>query len=178
MRAPVGWLLAALATLVGVGCAEAPIRVTTIQTVEVAPEQLAILPVEDREAGGTADHQLREALTRAAIDAGFAALARDYVDRQAIDLDVPGLGEAGILRVRLLEWEAQQGPPARLVGRVHASLYQEGQLLTELIYPIERRADASIAAADGPGQLEALEAAWAKDLIARLPAPPAVDRPE
>lgn len=143
--------------------------------VAVAPAELAILAVENQDSRwGTDAGSLREALAAAAVDAGFSPLGRRYVDQAEIDLDVPALGNAGVLRVRLSDWQPDPGPPTRLSGRIHASLYLGGELLADLQYRMDSRADASEAAADWQGQMAALRRQFAAELIGKLPPPPKV----
>jgi hypothetical protein len=162
------------AFLVGLaGCSQAPRAHRELLRVEIAPAEMAILVVENQDSRwGTDADFLREALAAAAVDAGFSPLGRDFVDQAKLDLDVPALGNAGVLRVRLRDWEPLLGPPTRLSGRVHASLYQGGELLADLQYSLDYRSDAAEAAADAPGQMAALRRQFAVELIGKLPPPP------
>ena len=166
-----------MAALLG-ACAGPPPERQEIVRVEVAPAELAILPVEDRQRHpATQAGALREAIAAAAVERGFSPLGRGYVDRAEIDLDVPALGEAGVLRVRLLDWEPEAGPPARLRGRVHLSLYQQGELLADYQYRVDLRSDSLAMAADSAGQLTALRRRFAAELVGQLPPPPDLDAP-
>lgn len=148
----------------------------SIERVEVAPAELAILAIEDRaERSGARPAALREALASAAVDAGFSPLSRPYVDQAGIDLDVPSLGEAGVLRVRLLDWQTDAGPPARVRGWVHMSLYQQGELLADYQFTVDRSADHWIATVGPNGDQEALRKVLAAEWVAKLPPPPELD---
>ncbi len=156
-------------------CQQATPSSRELLRVEVAPAEIAILAVENQDSRwGTDAESVREALAAAAVDAGFSPLGRRFVDQAQVDLDVPSLGDTGVLRVRLSDWMPELGPPARLRGRVHASLYRSGELLADLQYTVDLRSDASIAAADGPGQLTALRRQFAVELMRKLPPPPKV----
>jgi hypothetical protein len=157
------------------GCQQATPTSQELLRVEVAPAEMAILAIEIRGSRrGTDAEGLREALAAAAVDAGFSPLGRRFVDQGGVDLDVPALENAGVLRVRLTVWEPDPGPPTRLSGRIHASLYLGGELLADLQYSIDYRSDASLAAADWQGQMAALRRQFAVELIRKLPPPPEV----
>ncbi len=169
------------ATLLGcllasaLSCQQAAPASRELLRVEVAPAELAILAVENQDSPwGTDAESLREALAAAAVDAGFSPLGRRFVDAANIDLDVPALEKAGVLRVRVRDWRPDPGPPTRLSGRIHASLYQGGELLADLQYSIDIRSDASAVAADWQGQMAALRRQFAAELIHKLPPPPEV----
>ena len=145
----------------------------SVERVEVVPAELAILMIEDRvQSSGAKPAALREALAAAAVDAGFSPLSRPFIDQAEIDLDVPELGEAGVLRVRLLEWESEAGPPARVRGWVHMSLYQQGELLADYQFTVDRSTDHWIATVGPDGDQAALRRALAAEWIAMLPPPP------
>lgn len=156
-------------------CQQATPSSRELLRVEVAPAELAILAVDNQDSRwGTDAESLREALAAAAVNAGFSPLGRGFVDQANIDLDVPALENAGVLRVRLTDWQPQPGPPTRLSGRIHASLYCRGELLADLQYTIDYRSDASLVAADWRGQMAALRRQFAAELIDKLPPPPEV----
>lgn len=166
----IGCLLGSL-----LGCQQTAPTSRELLRVEVAPAELAILAVENQDSRwGTDAESLREALAAAAVDAGFSPLGRRFVDQAAVDLDVPALENAGVLRVRLTDWQPEPGPPTRLSGRIHASLYCGGELLADLQYTIDYRSDAAQAAADWQGQMAALRRQFAAELIDKLPPPPEV----
>lgn len=171
-----GWRAAGL--LAVLACASPKMQESrSVVRVEVAPAELAILQVEDRSADNRANlTALREAIASAAVDAGFSPLARPYVDQAEIDLDVPSLGDAGVLRVRLLEWQAETGPPGELRGWVHVSLYCQGELQADYQYSIDLRTDHWVATVGAQGQLTALRRQFASELVARLPPPPELDQ--
>lgn len=158
-----------------VSCAQTGTTDRELLRVEVSPPELAILAIENSaERWGSDATSLREDLAAAAVDAGFSPLGRRFVDAASIDLDVPALENAGVLRVRLFDWEPDPGPPTRLTGRIHASLYQHGELLADLQYSLESRADASLSSADWQGQMAVLRRKFAAELIGKLPPPPEV----
>lgn len=175
-RAASAWGAAALLSMLA--CASPTAREgRSVVRVEVAPAELAILPIEDRSSASRANlPALRESIAQAAVDAGFSPLARPYVDQAEIDLDVPSLGAAGVLRVRLLDWDAAPGPPGELRGWVHASLYLEGELLADHQYSVDLRTDHWIATVGAQGQLTALRRLFAAELVDRLPPPPELDQ--
>ena len=160
--------------LVLLACGAPPaLESRSVERVEVAPAELAILMIEDRaRSSGVKTAALREALASAAVDAGFSPLSRPYVDQADIDLDVPTLGEAGVLRVRLLDWESEAGPPARARGWVHMSLYRQGELLADYQFTVDRGTDHWIATVGSEGDQAALRRVLAAEWVAKLPPPP------
>lgn len=169
------WGAGLLLALVACGAPSARESVS-IERVEIAPTELAILAIEDRaKRSGVNPGALREALASAAVDAGFSPLSRLHVDQAEIDLDVPSLGDAGLLRVRLLDWQAGAGPHARVRGRVHMSLYQRGELLADYQFTFDRSTDRWVATVGPDGAQESLCKALAADWVAKLPPPPELE---
>ena len=118
---------------------------------------------------------MREALAGEAIDRGFTALSRVYVDQAGIDPDVPALGEAGVIRVRLRNWTEATLPSPRIRGEFHLTLYRDGKALHDEQLELDLRPDAAEASADPERQLATLRARAASALFALLPPPPAID---
>ena len=60
-------------------------------------------------------------------------------------------------------------------GWVHMSLYQQGELLADYQFTVDRSADHWIATVGPDGDLEALRKVLAAEWVAKLPPPPELD---
>lgn len=165
---------ACCALLALAACGSPPtVRAQRMASVEESPPELAILPVEDRTGAGAAVDRLREELAAAAVEAGFTPLARPFVDAAGVDPDVPALEDAGVLRVRLLDWRVAPGPPLRLDAQVHASLYQHGLRLVDWRAQLPLEPGPADPGGTAEAKLARLRARLAAAVIAALPPPPA-----
>jgi len=135
-----------------------------------APAEVAILSIENRAEAALDSAALREALASAAVEHGFSPLARSFVDQQSIDLDLPAVEAAGVLRVRVLDWQVAQ-QPLRVLGRVHVSLYESGKRLADLQCELDLGLDATDPGGSMAARMSRLRLAVARQIWAAMPAP-------
>ncbi len=167
-------VLLSLAVLLS-GCASPYAKDRSLVRAKVAPAEIAILEVEDRTPGRWAPTDVfRSALVGAAINAGFTPLSRHFVDQADIDPDVPALGEAGVLHLRILSWVDGGGEASSLHLRYHLTLHHQGELLADLLETSVLTPDATLKSLDPDARMERMAAELAAQMMAEMPPPPAL----
>lgn len=171
---PLPALMAALLVLVS-ACASPYAQDRSLLRAETAPAEMAILEIEDRTPGRWAPADaLRSALVGAALDAGFTPLSRHFVDQAEIDPDVPALGDAGVLKLRILSWVDGGGEASSLHLRYHLTLHHQGELLADTLGSSVLAPDATQKSLDPDARLERLLQGLAAEMLAEMPPPPAL----
>ncbi len=113
--------------------AESPLH--DVVEVAHAPAEIGLLAIEDRSpAAEVPVQQMQQELRRLCLDRGHTLLAPAYVAAAGIQADAPALGGAGLLRVRILDWDPDLGERGRLRYRLHASLYLDGRRLSDHLH--------------------------------------------
>ena len=167
-------LILSLSLLVA-ACASPYAKNRTLLESQVAPSEIAILAVEDRTSGDWVPADaLRSALVSAALDRGFTPLSRHFVDQAGIDPDVPALGQAGVLRLRILSWVdgAEQASSVHL--RYHLTLHSEGKVIADILESAQVAADATLLSLNQAARLERMLGKLAAQMMADLPPPPSL----
>lgn len=142
---------------------------------ENAPAEIAIMAVEDRSSGAWAPkEELRSALVAAALDAGFTPLSRQFVDKAKIDRDVPALGDAGVLHLRILNWVDRGGEASSLHVHYHLTLHHNGELLADVLQARVLAADATAQSLGSDARIQYIVAQLAAEMMGELPPPPAL----
>jgi hypothetical protein len=156
-------------------CASPYAKDRSLVRAKVAPAEIAILEVEDRSPGRWAPTDVfRSALVGAALNAGFTPLSRNFVDQAEIDPDVPALGDAGVLHLRILSWVDGGGEASSLHVRYHLTLHHKGELLSDLLETSVLTPDATLKSLDADARMERMAAELAKQMMAEMPPPPAL----
>ena len=116
------------------GCASDFAADRSLRNVEFAPAEIAILEVEDRTSSERGlPNEVRTALVAQAVDSGFSPLSRTFVDAASINPDTPALGQAGVLRFRILSWTNIEFDEPVLSVRYHMTLHGEGVILADIL---------------------------------------------